>query len=202
MSITTYAELQTAVANWLNRTDLTSRIPEFISLAEARINRELRVRRMLQRSYATATTEFLELPDDWAGMRGMNITVGGVRQALNYRSPEMMDIRHTAETGPPVMYTILGDEVQLAPGPDTSYRVDMAYFQSVPALSDSATTNWLLTTHPDLYLFGASAEGCRYLKDREGYVDDITRFSEALADIHRTDKRDKYGEGPLAIVAA
>jgi hypothetical protein len=31
MAITTYAELKTAAANWLSRSDLGSRIPEFVS---------------------------------------------------------------------------------------------------------------------------------------------------------------------------
>ena len=43
MAIGTYAELQTAVANWLDRDDLTDRIPEFIALAEAKMNRVLRI---------------------------------------------------------------------------------------------------------------------------------------------------------------
>ena len=46
MAIGTYDELKTAVANWLDRDDLTDRIPEFISLAEARFNRVLRLRSM------------------------------------------------------------------------------------------------------------------------------------------------------------
>ena len=53
MAIGTYAELQTAVANWLDRGDLTDRIQEFIDLAEARINRNLRLR--LMETTATGT---------------------------------------------------------------------------------------------------------------------------------------------------
>ena len=46
MAINTYSTLQTAVANWLDRDDLTDRIPEFVSLAEATFNRTLRLRAM------------------------------------------------------------------------------------------------------------------------------------------------------------
>ena len=55
MAINTYSTLQTAVANWLDRDDLTARIPEFIALAETRINRALRIRAMETVSTAIST---------------------------------------------------------------------------------------------------------------------------------------------------
>ena len=44
MALSTYTELKASVADWLNRTDLTSVIPDFIALAEAQIERTLRTR--------------------------------------------------------------------------------------------------------------------------------------------------------------
>ena len=57
MAITTYSELKTAVANSLARTDLTTQIPDFISLAEARLSRELETRSQEKRAQATLTAE-------------------------------------------------------------------------------------------------------------------------------------------------
>ena len=69
MSITTYAELQTAAANWLNRTDLTARIAEFIDLSESQFNRRLRTRSQLTRTQATVSTQFVGLPSDLLEMQ-------------------------------------------------------------------------------------------------------------------------------------
>jgi hypothetical protein len=62
MAITTYAELQAAAANWLVRADLTARVPEFITLAEARLNRNLRARLAEVEQTLTATVGARTIP--------------------------------------------------------------------------------------------------------------------------------------------
>src|SRR4051812_14862616 len=62
MAITTYAELQAAAANWLVRGDLTARIPEFIALAEARLNRVLRARLAESEAALTASVGSRSVP--------------------------------------------------------------------------------------------------------------------------------------------
>ena len=74
MAISTYSELKTAVSNWLNRSDLDLRIPEFIDLAEAGFNRMLRTRDQMTRSTTTASTQYVTLPDDFLQARNVNIT--------------------------------------------------------------------------------------------------------------------------------
>ena len=65
MAITTYSELKTAVADWLNRSDLTTAIPNFISLAEAQMTRQIRHRKMVTRATATMDTPYFAVPSDW-----------------------------------------------------------------------------------------------------------------------------------------
>lgn len=202
MSITTYAELKTAVANWIDHSNLTDRVPEFITLCEARMNRELRVRRMLQRSHLTTSNEFVGVPSTWLGLRGISYTIGGARHSLKYETPEWMDRKHDNEAGPPIAYTILGSELQFWPSPDSSYRFDISYFKTIPALSDANADNWVLDNHPDLYLFGSTAEAHRYLKNMEEYQADLARFYETLKQVHQADKRDKYSGSALQIRVA
>ena len=65
MSISNYSELKSAIADWLLRTDLTSVIPSFISMAEAQISRDVRDRRMVKRATAEIDTEYSQIPADW-----------------------------------------------------------------------------------------------------------------------------------------
>lgn len=202
MAITTYAELKTAIANWVDHANLGDRVDEFIDLAEARMNDELRVRRMLTRTYETISSEFVSLPTGWLGMRNLDYTSGGIRYSLKYETPEWMDRQHDGGTGQPRAYTILGSEIQLWPAPDTSYRLDWSYWKAITALSDADTTNWVLTNHPDLYLFGAGAEANKYLKNIPEYKNDLARFGELLKRIQRADKRDKYSGAALQVRVA
>ena len=74
MAISTKAELHTAVANWLNRSDLTSRIPEFIALGEAQLNRILRTRDMLTRASPPTNAQYVALPSDFQEMLNVELT--------------------------------------------------------------------------------------------------------------------------------
>ncbi len=65
MALTTYTELKASIADWLNRTDLTTTIPDFISLAEAQIERTLRTRQMIVRANASFDSEYGAVPADF-----------------------------------------------------------------------------------------------------------------------------------------
>jgi hypothetical protein len=166
MAITNYGELKTAVADWLNRDDLTSVIPTFIDLAHAKLNRRLRVREMIQRSTASVTTQFTRLPANFLSMRNIQLNVS-TPKSLEYLSPEQMDqeraLGNTARE--PVYYSIMGDNIEVFPSPDAAYEIEMTYHKELTALSADADTNWLLTKAPDSYLYGALLQAAPYLKD-------------------------------------
>src|SRR5215469_5450549 len=94
MSITTYAELQVAAANWLVRADLAARIPEFITLAESRLNRVLRAR-LAETEAALTTTVGLRtipLPVGFAEPLALWILdAAGGRQALRFEEPSLVE---------------------------------------------------------------------------------------------------------------
>ena len=81
MSIGTYAELKTSIANFLARDDLTAQIPDFIQLAEGRMSRELETREQEKRSTATLTSgdEYIALPTDMREVREVKLNTSPYR---------------------------------------------------------------------------------------------------------------------------
>lgn len=166
MTITTYSTLKSAVADWLNREDLTSVIPSFIALAEADINRILRDYRMEKRSTALVDTQYSALPADW--METIRIQISGDPSRIELASnAALADMRYSRSdrAGKPTHYAHTAGGLELFPTPDDEYTIEIVYYGRVPALTDVATTNWLLTASPDVYLYGALTQSAPYLKD-------------------------------------
>ena len=167
MAITNYSELKTAISSWLDRSDLDSVIPDFIALAEARHRRDFKLRRMETRVTANtiADTEYYTLPDNFIAMRNIQLNTDP-KTALEYLTPEQMDrVNAGSSTGKPKAYSIIGNNFQLRPIPDSVYEIEMLYFKYFTPLSDSNTTNDMLTYHPDAYLYGALVEAEPYLQN-------------------------------------
>ena len=166
MSISSYSELKTAVANWLDRDDLTERVPEFIALGEARINRRLRVRGIVQRMYTSLVSgqAYYALPSDFIECRNVQINSNPVN-VLSYRTPEQLDTEYPNQTSTstPKVFTIIGPEIQLAPTPSSTNTLEITYFQRLSPLSTGNPTNWLTSNAPDLLLYGALIEAEAYL---------------------------------------
>jgi hypothetical protein len=166
--ITDYTTLKEAVADWLNRADLTTQIPTFIQLAEAKFNRELRVRDMLVRAEASSDEGYIPMPTDFLQEYSMKLETDTPHQEIVYvGADEAKKIKATGLTGAVQFYSIVGGTFELIPDPVEPVDVEMVYYAKIPALSDSATTNWLLSKSPDLYLYGALLETVPYLKDDE-----------------------------------
>ena len=156
MAITTYGELQTAIGNWLDHSLFTARIPEFIALFEASANRRLRVRQMEASVSLTPSSGSASLPSDYLAWRRVTWT-GSTGIELQYVHPSYLQAADpSASAGVPRNFTIEGSMLKIRPADDTA--LEFNYFQKVPALSDSVSTNWLLGAHPDLYLFGSLVE--------------------------------------------
>jgi hypothetical protein len=156
MAITTYGELQTAIGNWLDHGLFTARIPEFIALFEAAANRRLRVREQETSTNLTPSAGAAALPADYLAWRRVTWT-GSSRVELQYVHPSYLQAAWPSSPADiPRIFTIEGGTLKVRPVDDTALELD--YFAKVPALSDSVSTNWLLSAHPDLYLFGSLVE--------------------------------------------
>lgn len=202
MAITTYAELQTAVATWLARDDLTLRIPDFITLFEASMNRRLRVRQMEATSDLTPSSGAASLPSDYLQWRSAT-WLGATSVNLEYVKPEWLIAAYPgSESGTPNYFTIEGSTLKIRPIDTTDIR--LAYYQKVPVLSDSNTTNWLLTAHPDLYLFGTLVEAQIFAGDADSAMSAVVwkqRRDEILAEIEALSNKTR-GAGSIRPMGA
>lgn len=165
MALATYSDLKTSIANWLNRSDLTDEIADdFIKLTEADFNSKLRVRKMVAQTSFTIDTETEALPTGFLQVRDIYILNGNTKVPLTYTTPSQMDSTvGTSTTGLPNSYTILGDTFRFSPKPDASYTAFINYYKSFDALSDTNTTNYILTTHPAIYLYGSLFHAANFL---------------------------------------
>ena len=186
MAITTYADLQAAIADWLDRADLTLRIKDFIALAEAQMNRGLRVRRMVSRSTASVDGGFAELPSDY--LQAIALRLDGERLAP--APPEVIaDYRSASDSpGKPRVFAIVGGELQFFPSPDRAYDVELTYHAKIPALSVSNPSNWVLAEAPDAYLYGALLQAAPYLRDNEAAQVWNAGFTAALDGLRMADR--------------
>jgi hypothetical protein len=167
MALSTYAELKASVADWLNRSDLTSAITDFVSLAESQMERDLRTRQMIVRANATVNTEYSALPDDYLEAKSFKLTGTNPISPLVFQSINAMDDLQVSYTssGQPKYFCVIGGQIRVLPVPDTSYVSELIYYAKLSKLSNSNTTNWLLTLSPDVYLYGSLLQAAPYLQD-------------------------------------
>ena len=147
----TYDELKTQIADFLNRSDLTSKLDFFIDATEGELNRRLRTKDMVVRATATADSQYLSLPTDWLEAINIEITSGDFTPLLQ-QSIESLDVYRKANdntSGQPVFFSVVDKTLELAPTPDTSYTLQLTYYASIAALSSTNTTNFVSTGHPD-----------------------------------------------------
>jgi len=195
MALSTYSDLKTSVANYLNRNDLTDVIPDFIRLTEDKLNRELKVRANLARAETTTTngTEFYDLPSDMIELRNVTYETSSNSYALAYLSPESINREYgTYTSGAPKAYTSLGTDIKIAPTPDGSYTINISYYKKLINLSDSVSSNNILANFPDLYLFGSCLEGAVYLNDNEQVQRFAALFTNTLDSVRRIEESARY----------
>ena len=163
-TITNYATLQSAIADYLNRADLTSQIQTFIQFCEADLNTRLRSREMIVNATATSDGQFVALPPNW--LEAINMMIVGGQSPLRYITPDEADTIIKAQTYTSTrFYSMTTGVIELVPPAVDDITIDMVYYGKIPALSDANTTNWLLTKAPDVYLYGALTHAAPFLMD-------------------------------------
>lgn len=200
MTIATYSQLQTRIADFLNRQDLTAVIPTFITLGEADMNRRLRHYRMVKRARTTLLAGLYRVaqPQDW--VQAINIQVTGSRgpHRLEYLSPTDIDsARQVEATGEPRYYSFVSSEIEVAPTPTTDIEVEQIYFGRLPALSDAAPSNWLLASYPDAYLYGSLLHSAPYLDEDARVAVWLAGYERAMAGLEEENRRSTTSGGVL-----
>ena len=199
MAITTYAELKSSIANWLNRDDLTSVIPDFISLAEAGINRDLRHYKMVNRVDATLDSRYVQVPDDWLETLRFSLTTDGTRPLEMASLDDMIRYRQSNSnaSGTPKFYSHVGESIEVFPTPDSEYGMQLMYYQSIPDLTDANTYNWLIQDSPDVYLYGALVQAAPYLEDDARTQTWAALYSAALQSLQKASDDTRFAGSGL-----
>jgi len=203
MAITSYSTLQTAVGDWLNRSDLSAVIPDFITLAEAQFNRTLRHRKMVERATATLDTEYSAMPADWLESIRYQINSNPIT-VMSFVSPDQAALLKSdfGASGFPVYYTQIGQQFQVIPAPDSnSYTGELTYYAKIPALSAGNTSNWLLVDSPDIYLYGALLQSAPYLQDDQRLSVWAAIYQRLVDDLKVSDERSRMATSSLRMRA-
>ncbi len=201
MAFTNYSALKTTVANYLGRTDLTSQIPDFITLAETRLARELRTRQMLKSATSPMTSgdAKIALPTDFLEVRDLYIQ-GNPRMPVTYLSPSAFTRDARAdESGKPFYYTVLASEFVFAPVPDGTRTLEILYYAKPAVQSDSNASNVFLANYPDALLYGALAEAEPYLINDARLQTWISLYDRAINNINESDEGSEYSGVPLTM---
>lgn len=185
MALSNYNDLTTAIADWLHRSDLTTAIPDFIAMAESRINAGLTLRVMEQEaSLATVYgQDYAATPSRMVHAISAYITINGIQSALTRVDP--VTLIGVNVNGMPQYWATDGDTIKFDCPLDAAYSISLRYKQGFDLASTS--TNWLLTRHPRLYLFGAQAEACAYTRDPQGLSLFDGLFNQALRDANTSE---------------
>jgi len=165
-AISSYSTLKTAVADYLARSDLTSYLAYFIEAGEERIYREVKCRQMETAFSSSISSGVVALP---SGFRGWNtLRVDGTPSVVLQPSDldtVMRRYPNRAAEGKPIVYAINGANVEFGPYPDSTYTIKGTYWKKLDALSDSNTSNWLITDAPYMLLWASLVEASPFIKD-------------------------------------
>lgn len=194
MALTNYTQLQAAIADQLNRDDLTAQIPDFIKLAEAQMNRVVRHWRMEDRATALLDTQYTALPTNFAEPIRMVLTSGTYTTLEIVGNLEIAQLRANASNtlGRPQFYAINDQAIEVFPSPDGDYTIELVYYETLTPLANTGT-NWLLTYYPDAYLYGACLHSAPYLQEDARMQTWGALYEAAISAINQDAERAKTG---------
>jgi hypothetical protein len=198
MSITTYAELQTAVGNWLHRADLTAIIPDLIGMAEKRIFREVRTRDMEAALSVTIASGVAALPADFVELKHAYVD-GTPIQSLEIRPSDWLYKKFTTRSSDskPNVVAVEGANLIFGPYPDSAYTIKGIYYKRLTGIALSA--NALFTANPDLYLLATLCEAAPYLKNDPRILVWEGKYKNVKDLVNNEDKRSLLNGGALSM---
>lgn len=203
MAISTGAELATAVANWMARADLTSRIPEFVKLSEAKFNRELRTPEMLTKDATFSITgEYVAVPTGFLEARSFMLNASP-RRAITFMPDDEQAFAYSTGTGDPIFFNVVGGNFRFAPVPSSTQLATLTYYKA-PATNSTGGSehNWILDSHPDLCLYGALLEAAGYIQDESRVMLWAQAYAAALDQLKKQGARMQWGGNGMTVRAA
>lgn len=201
MALTSYSALKASLADWLNRDDLTSVIPDFVSMAEAQLERRLPTQKMVQRLSIAISAQFTSLPSDFLSAKSLVLTSTAPVQPLEFLTEDELDAKKSIyrTTGKPRYFALVGNQIEVLPPPDTEYTAELTYVTTLAKLSDSNASNWILERHPDVYLYGSLLQAAPYLRDDERVGLWTPLYAQAIEDMIIQNERAAFSQGRLSM---
>ena len=195
MAITTYAELKTSITDFLNRDDLTTVTPTFISLAEADMQRRVRHWRQEKRSNANLNSRYSDVPGDFLEVIRFGVTGDNNSTLEMISQSQMLDRRmqNGNTSGSPRYYALTAGEIELFPSPSAITSTELYYYSKIDPLSDSTASNWMLANHPDAYLYGSLIHSAPYLADDSRITMWAALYQAAIDAINAESESVKFG---------
>lgn len=200
MSLSTYTELQAAVIAWSHRdgdSAFAALVPDFVRLAEARFNRVLRTRAMEATLASTALSSgAATLPDGFLAFKELRYDSDS-GYTLEPRPLEWVKDRNQSgdASDTPRYFAVSGTEVVCS---GQSGSIKGTYYTEIPPLAGN-DTNWLLTSHPDLYLFATLVESVLYTQDDSRIPIWAEKTAALLQAVQSSDLANSINGGPLTV---
>lgn len=200
MTIASYADLQTAVAGWLHRADLTAIIPDLITLAEKRINREIRCADMETAYTGTIASGVIAVPSDFMAWKVVYINASPVG-VLEPKTLEWLITNYPTRSADsqPKFIARNASNFEFGPYPDSTYAVKGTYYKKLTAVSSS--WNALATTYPDLYLMATLCEATPYIKNDQRTPIWEAKYNAIRESINAEAKGADISGGPIRVTA-
>ena len=205
MSLDTYANLLSAVGDWFADTSLSSQMADAVTLLEAELNRTLRVRRMENLSTSTTTvagTQAYAWPTGFLECRNSPYIVQSSvpNRVLQYVTPSMLQEMDDGRGNDlPSYWTDYQGQLYLWPKPTASLTIYIPYYTKLQLATD--LTNWLLTNHPDVYLYGTLVQMGAYETENERLALWASKYGAAVDAVKTEDRRIKGGPQPVRVMA-
>lgn len=194
MALATYTDLTTAIADWLDRTDLSaSTLNTFVTLAEVDIFQRLRIREMETVGSAVIASSVIPLPTGYLELKSAYIDTNPI-QALQKSTPDFIRSKYavTGDTGVPVYIAREGTNFIFGPGPNSNYAVDYIYYQEPTSLATSLTTNSITPRVMSLYLYGSLIQAATYLGQEDKLPLWVTTYERLMNNFNQTQETEGF----------
>lgn len=199
-NITNYTTLVAALDGadgWLHSTAYTTKIPEWIQMAEAHMQTTCKLVEFEASATVTITLGVGTLPTDLVAMRSVYWD-GSPDRPLQYVTPEKYDALRGNDTGDGYYYTISGLTIRTTPMGSGS--IVLTYSARFTPITATNLTNSLITNYPDVYLFGTLAQACLWKQDDPGAQKWGALFANAIGRVSVNNEDRKFA-GQLAVRA-
>lgn len=195
----TYTALKAQIIDWAlpgGEPSFEGQVPEFIRLAEARFDRELRVQNMIGVSTLVTSEPFPAVPSDWLETITILDASGTPLKSLTIHQRDELN---QATAGIPAAYAMVDGGFRFIPSPNAERSYQLTYYRKLDRLSDTNTSNWLLDVSPDLYLYASLVAAEVYLKSDERFPLWASQSQKIIDDMNAVSLRQEYARGtPLA----